>query len=246
MTTHTFGIPMMKKGVAIFFTAILLCTTGAFAQKQRLQYRPYADLRGFHYGFFFGMHAQSIALANNGYIDPDTGQQWLVSNDRYDPGFTVGLVGEWRISENFAFRLLPTMHFATKHLTFKDQVSGERQFQDLKSTYISLPMDIKFTPPRINNYRPYFIAGINPMYDLTIKSQENIMVKPLTFCLEFGLGCDRYLPYFKFIPEIKFCLGLNDILKTDRSALRDKTKEVFTKSVSEAKTRMIVLTLYFE
>ena len=157
MTTH---IPMMKKGVAIFFTAILLCTTGAFAQKQRLQYRPYADLRGFHYGFFFGMHAQSIALANNGYIDPDTGQQWLVSNDRYDPGFTVGLVGEWRISENFAFRLLPTMHFATKHLTFKDQVSGERQFQDLKSTYISLPMDIKFTPPRINNYRPYFIAGI--------------------------------------------------------------------------------------
>jgi hypothetical protein len=107
-------------------------------------------------------------------------------------------------------------------------------------------MDIKFTPPRINNYRPYFIAGINPMYDLTIKSQENIMVKPLTFCLEFGFGCDRYLPYFKFIPEIKFCLGLNDILKTDRSALRDKTKEVFTKSVSEAKTRMIVLTLYFE
>ena len=217
-----------------------------YAQTPKLQYRPYADLRFFHYGFFFGMHAQSMSLVNNGYIDPDTGQQWLVSNDRYEPGFTVGLVGEWRLSQNFAFRLLPTMHFATKHLTFKEQATGDTKFQDVKSTYIALPINIKFTPPRINNYRPYFIAGINPMYDLTIKDQENIMVRPFNFGLEFGFGCDRYLPYFKFIPEIKFCLGLNDILQTDRSALRDQTKQVFTKSVNRVKTKMIVLTFYFE
>ncbi len=239
-------IVLMGRKVVSFLIIMMIGLGIAYGQKQKIQYRPYADYRPFHYGFFCGVHAQSISFVNNGYIDPDTGQQWLVCNDRYDPGFTVGLVGEWRISQNFAFRLLPTMHFAAKHLTFRDKVTGDRQYQDLKSTYISLPMDIKFTPPRINNYRPYFIAGFNPMYDLTVKDQENILVKPLNLCLEFGFGCDRYLPYFKFIPEIKFCIGLNNILDTDRSALRDKTKEVFTHSVRNAKTKMIVLTLYFE
>ena len=228
------------------FALVLVTTAGSYGEKQKVQNRPYADLRFFHYGFFFGVHAQSMALSNNGYVDPDTGEQWLVSNDRYDPGFTVGLVGEWRLTENFAFRVLPTMHFATKHLTFREQATCARQYQDIKSTYIALPVNIKFTPPRINNYRPYFIAGINPMYDLTIKDQENIMVRPFNLGLEFGFGCDRYLPYFKFIPEIKFCLGLSDILQTDRKALRDQAKQIFTKSVRNAKTSMIVLTFYFE
>ncbi len=218
----------------------------AYSQKQKLRYKPYTDLRNFHYGFFFGLHAESLQLPNTGYIDSETGQQWLVSNDRYDPGFTVGIVGEWRLSENFAFRLLPTMNFGTKHLVFTNQPTGERQYQDVKSTYISLPFNIKFAPPRINNYRPYFIAGVNPMYDLTVKDQDNIMVKPFNVFLELGFGCDRYLPYFKFIPEIKFCFGLGNILETDRTALRDKTKEVFTKSVSRAKTNMIILSFYFE
>ena len=227
----------------VFFS--LLCT-GVGAQERKLQYRPYADLRNFHYGFYLGLHQQSLQLPGNGYVDPETGSQWIVSNDRYDPGFTVGLVGEWRLSSAWAFRLLPTMHFATKHLVFRDQVSGQKQYQDVKSTYISLPMNIKLPPPRINNYRPYFIAGINPMYDLTVKDQENILLKPFNMFLEFGFGCDRYLPFFKFIPEIKFCFGLADILDKDRSSLRDKSKEVFTRSVTKGKTNMIVLSFYFE
>lgn len=230
---------------AFIVSLMFLSLYNANAQSQKLQYRPYADLRPFHYGFFFGLHAQSLQLTNNGYIDPD-GQQWFVSNDRYDPGFTVGVLGEWRLSERFAVRVLPTMDFGTKNLTFRNQVTGERQYQEMKTTYISVPVNLKFTPPRVNNYRPYFMAGINPVYDLTVKDQDNIMVKPFNMFLEIGFGCDKYLPYFKFIPEFKFCLGLLDILQTDRSALRDDSKLIFTKSVSKAKTNMFVLTFYFE
>ena len=238
----------MKASLIKFFLtlAALLSAASSMAQERKLQYRPYADLRPFHYGFFCGVHMESLRLVNNGYIDPETGSQWLVSNDRYDPGFTVGLLGEWRLTENWAVRLLPTMNFGTKHLTFRDQATGQLDHQDVKSTYVSLPVNMKFTPPRINNYRPYLMAGINPMYDLTIKDQENIMLKPFNLFLELGFGCDRYLPFFKFIPELKFCIGLNNILQTDRSELRDKTKEVFTRSVKKGKTNMIILTFYFE
>ena len=116
----------------------------------------------------------------------------------------------------------------------------------LKSTYIACGVHLKFTPPRINNYRPYLTAGLTPMYDLTVKDQENIQVKPFNLMLELGLGLERYLPYFKFIPEIKFCFGLLDILEKDRSSLRDESKKIFTQSVDKGKTNMVVLSFYFE
>lgn len=216
------------------------------AQEQKLQNKPYIDLRKFHYGFMVGLHEQNLHLKNNGFIDPETGKQWLACNDRMDPGFSVGVLGEWRLNTYFAFRILPTMHFGSKHIEFRDQVSNEKVYQDLKSTYISLPFDIKFSAPRFNNYRPYFITGLNCMYDLTTKSDDYLKLKPFNTFFEIGFGCDYYLPFFKLIPELKFCVGLNNVLDTDRKDLLDKTKEVFTKSLDDARTYMIVLTLYFE
>ena len=40
------------------------------------QHRPYIDQRRFHYGFLFGVHMQDLELKNNGYVDPETGEQW--------------------------------------------------------------------------------------------------------------------------------------------------------------------------
>ncbi len=219
----------------------------AMAQlNNKVQNKPYIDLRPFHYGFSIGLHQQSLRLPNSGYIDPETGQQWQVSNDRFDPGFTVGLIAEWRINSYLGFRVLPTMHFANKHLTFREKTTGALEYQDMKSTYIALPIDLKIAAPRHNNYRPYLLVGGYGMYDLNSKSQANIATKQLSFGFEVGFGCDYYMPFFKFCPELKFCFGLNDELQTNRSKLNDQTKNIFTKSVKDAHTTTIVLTLHFE
>lgn len=238
------SVPPLRMLLTLCLGLLLVC--GGRAQERKLQYKPYIDLRKFHYGFFIGVHNEMLHLLNNGYIDPETGQQWFVSNDRFDPGFTVGILGEWSINRYVALRFLPTMHFGTKHLTFREQATGDLDYQEIKSTYVSFPLDLKFNALRNNNYRPYFIAGINPIYDLTIKDQDNMALKPFNFMLEVGFGCDRYLPFFKLIPELKFCFGLGNILKKDRSNLQDKTKEIFTKSVDNSHMNMMVLTLYFE
>lgn len=227
---------------------VLFLSGFVYAQSQeiKLQNRPYMDLRTFHYGFMIGLHEESLHLKNNGLIDPQTGRQWFACNDRYDPGFTVGILGEWRLDKYFALRLLPTMFFGSKHVTFRDQKTGDKEYQDIKSTYISLPADIKFSAPRFNNYRPYFLAGVDLMYDLTTRDNGILKLKPFNSFFEVGFGCDYYLPFFKFIPELKFCFGLNNILEKDRRDLQDKTKNIFTQSIDNAHTNMIVLTLYFE
>lgn len=242
---HNIGVKNILRIVLVIFLCVIF-PYESFSQEQKLQNRPYIDLRPFHYGFMIGAHNSSLDIQNSGYIDPVTNEQWFAENSQFDTGFTVGLLGEWRLNSNFGVRILPTLHFATRHITFREQATNKKEFQEIRSTFVSLPVDIKFTPPRCNNYRPYFIVGVNGMYDLTTKKQDYLQMKPLTFMFEVGFGCDYYLPYFKFIPEIKYCFGLNNSVEKDRKALVNKSLEKYTKAIKGGITNMIVLTFYFE
>lgn len=222
------------------------CVLAAAAQTRKVQNRPFIDERRFHYGFTIGLHDQGLKLTNNGYIDPETGEQWVAENDRQNLGFSVGVLGEWKLNKYLSLRLIPSLHFGSKHITFRNLVTGKTESQDLKSTYISVPLDLKVAGPRYNNYRPYVVAGFNPMYDLTRKKQAKLLTKPANAYLEVGLGCDVYLPFFKFIPELKFCFGLANILEKDRRDLTDPTQQIFTKGLDSATANMVILSFYFE
>lgn len=229
--------------------SLLLCVTmvlGAMAQERKVQNRPYVDQRRFHFGFFIGLHMQDLEFSNNGFVDPETGEQWYADQDNYSPGFTVGVLGEMRLSTYLALRLTPTLHFGQKHIAFHEQISGRDSTQNIKSTYIGLPVGLKFSAPRYNNYRPYFLVGVSPMFDLTTKKQKALLLNNFDCYIELGMGCDFYLPFFKFIPELKFCFGLADILKKNRTDLIDDGLMKFTKSLDNASSKMIVLTFYFE
>lgn len=219
---------------------------GLLAQERKVQNRPYIDERRFHYGFLLGLHMQDIEIENNGYIDPETGEQWYAEIDNYSPGFTVGVLGELRLNRYLSLRTSPTIHFGQKHAVYHEQVSGADSTQVFKSTYISVPVDLKFAAPRYNNFRPYLVAGLNPMVDLTARKHDALRLKPFDLYLEVGMGCDIYLPFFKLNPEIKFCFGLLDIIHKDRSDLIDTTLLKYTKGVNSGHANMIVLTFNFE
>lgn len=225
--------------------AFCLLPTAATAQTRKVMNRPYIDQRRFHYGFLAGVHLQDLELQQNGYADEE-GNQWFAETPNYEPGFSVGILGEIYMTKNLALRVIPTMHFGTKNLTFRNELNRDKQYQTIKSTYISVPIDVKYSAERFNNYRPYMMAGVNPVYDLTVKKQKQYLLKPFDCYLELGLGCDFYLPFFKFIPELKFCWGLTDIIEGNRSDLTDQSQLIFTKSLESGRSKMIVLTFYFE
>lgn len=229
--------------VLLLLAGSTLC---ALAQARKVQNRPFIDERRFHYGFTIGVHDQGMHLRGNGYIDPQTGHQWVAENDKQNFGFSVGVLGEWRLSRHLGLRLLPSLHFGSKHFTFRNLATGREETQDMKSTYVSLPLLLKVAAPRFNNYRPYVVAGVNPTYDLTRKKQAKLRCKPLNAYLEVGLGCDFYLPYFKLIPELKFSFGLADILQRRRTDLTDPTQHIFTQSLEGATANMVTLSFYFE
>lgn len=223
-----------------------LCVLMLGAQERKVQHRPYLDDRRLHYGFSFGFHMQDLEFVNNGYVDPETGEQWYADVNNYNPGFNVGVLAELKLHKHVSLRFSPTLFFGQTHVWMHEQVSGRNATQDIKSTYISAPIDFKIAAPRYNNFRPYVIAGMAPNVNLTTRKHEAYRLKTFDCCLEVGMGCDVYLRYFKLIPELKFCFGLANILQKDRSDLIDGTLMKYTHAVDKARSKMIVLSVYFE
>lgn len=245
----------------IYLAILLTCTmlTVASAQDRTVQNRPYTDLRKFHFGLHVGTHLQDIEFVNVGPItlsnEDGTTYQSLVTldQDRWDPGFNVGVLGEFRLSENFQLRIAPAMYFGTRHITFHNYNISDvektpiKETQGLKTAYITSAFDIIFAGPRFNNRRPYIMAGVNPMINLSNKDNDFLKLKRYDIFLEIGIGCDFYLPFFKARPELKFMYGLTNSLDTDHAKhVRDKTMLQYTNAVSKARSKMITFTLYFE
>lgn len=249
----------MMKGRFLIVTMLVWTALGCLAQQRRVQYKPYIDLRPMHFGILVGMNMQDIELENVGpqivTLDDGTTQQETIVCDanRWNAGFSVGVLADLRLSTHLNLRFSPTMHFGAKHLTFHDLSEPDQQGhpreerQDMKNTYISFPLDLKFSAERWNNYRPYMMAGVNPMLNLTSKNQDFVQLKRSDIFFEIGLGCDFYLPFFKLIPELKFCYSLSDAIDHKHAdELKDINKRKYANAVTSGHSKMIVLTFYFE
>ena len=227
---------------------LALCLLGlssleGVAQERTVQNRPYTDLRTFHFGVLVGTHLQDLELLNSGptTIDVEDGRGPVertvsVDQDRWDAGFTVGVLGELRLNQTF------------RNITDVNALGEPTiQTQDLKTAYVGCALDLIAAGPRFNNHRPYLMAGVNPMINLSGKDNDYIKLKRSDVFLEVGVGCDFYLPFFKLRPELKFMYSLGDCLdKKHADQVRDKNMLIYARSVSEAHSKMIALTFYFE
>ena len=179
---------------------ILTVALAASAQQGRtVQNRPYTDLRPFHFGLFVGTHLQDLDLLNVGpqTIVAEDGTQTTrlisVDQDRWDNGFTVGVLGEFRLNKTFQFRLAPAMLFGVRHLTFYDFTAPKssvaegddsgtgvllnERIQNIKTAYISCAADMIFASQRNGNVRPYLMAGLNPVINLSGSESDILKLK---------------------------------------------------------------------
>ena len=216
--------------------------------------RQYADLKLIHFGFSVGVNFQDLHIINNGMITSD-GEQWWADIPNHSPGFCVNVMADLRLGTHFNLRVSPGMYFGNKVVKFRNsfgdpnalEPSHYMQQQNVKSTYIVMPIDLKFSARRYHNMRPYFTGGVMPIYDVSKDRSEQYRIKNFDTMLTIGLGCDFYLPFFKLCPEVKFCFGLRNVLEKNRPDLQDDPSMLrFSESVNKITNNMVVLTFYFE
>lgn len=239
---------VVRNRIIIILTVVLTAfSAGAKQLNDKLLNRPYADLKAWHLGFSVGMQMQDLQFTNNG-ISTDDSQQWFAEQPAFSPGFCVNGLIDFRLATHFNIRLSPGIWFGNRVVNFREANTGAIERQNIKSTLLVLPVDFKMSGLRYRNVRPYLVGGVMPTFDVgKRRSSELIHLKKFDTFLTIGLGLDTYFPYFKFIPEVKFCFGLGDIIQHKRPDLDDDPGQMrYTNSIDRAVSRMFVLTFYFE
>lgn len=141
------------------------------AQKRKLERLPYIDQRRIHFGFSVGLHTQDLGFTHTGYTT-EAGETWYAEVPSFSPGFNVGLVSDLYLCKYLNLRFCPTMYFGNKTVEFREDHTDERRTVDLKSNYIMIPIDLKYSAKRLNNYCPYITAGVAGAFDISKKKMN--------------------------------------------------------------------------
>jgi Outer membrane protein beta-barrel domain len=86
---------------------------------------------------------------------------------------------------------------------------------------LALPVQLKFTSDRINNFKVFVMGGGRIEYDLAAnagkKNDEDILtLQKLDYAAEAGIGFHFYFPVFVLTPEIKIAYGLRNVLAPNK------------------------------
>ena len=166
-------------------------------------------------------------------------------------GFNVGLIGDLRINDFFNLRFEPGLYANQRKLIYPDQDglnSENDKIREIKSTYIHLPLLIKFSSLRINNFKPYVVGGISSSLNLSSNEKNNddnsnnvFRMKTNSLYYEVGFGIDFYLTYFKFSPSIRGIFSLKNELVKDNDL-----NSPWTSNIENLYSRGLLINFTFE
>lgn len=223
----------------------LLLLAGLSIQAQRLpKNQPKYDQKPIHFGFsigfnFFDFHIQEIEdlAALEGYYS---------MRSEVTPGYTIRIISNLRLADYWDLRFTPGFAATERTLYFDviEPISEERQevIRKIESSYIEMPLELKWKSERIENYRLYVLGGAK--YNIDLASKQDVdddrvfKIKRNDLSYEFGFGVDIYFEFFKFSPQIKASWGFADLM------VRDGT--FYVEGIESLQTRALLLNFTFE
>jgi len=232
---------MMKKiTTLILLISITHSSFGQLFSKERIKNRENWDQKTLTYGYYLGFNSLDFKF------------QYKTNNHKdisvkSSTGFNVGLIGNLRLTDHFDLRFEPGLSFTTRVLTYPetyttpevDFTSSSNFEREAKSTYVYLPLLLKMSTKRLNNFKPFLLAGASLAMNLSSNesslddnsSGKFRMTGSPTF-LELGFGIDFYLPYFKFTPSIRGVFAQGNELIDDKDP-----NSPWTSNISSMQTR---------
>jgi hypothetical protein len=246
-----------KLSFVIFLFLLISLTT--LAQKPKVMNDPTHDDKPIHFGFSLGLNYMNYAVYQSE-MAIQGGDKYYAGIKDLKPGINIQAIANLRLSENWDLRSLPGISFGERHLHYlklnepgeSDSIMYGGQSYRIESSFLELPLTLKYKAKRMNNFRPYFIGGANLRYDLAVKKdydydEQLIMVRPLDVYLEFGTGFDFYLAYFKFAVELKYSIGMTNIFQTTNRAGKPNLEDpVYTDVLDKLKSHIFIISFHFE
>ena len=237
----------MKNILVILITLLTFQTVSAqLFSKERIKNNENVDKARLSYGYYLGFNSYDF---NFDYYENKKDIQVEKST-----GFSVGLIGNLRINDFVDVRLEPGLFITSRNLIYDESYFAGIEFTDadlireVKSTYIHIPLLLKLSTKRINNFKPFIVGGISTALNLS-SNQDNpddntageFRMKKNNLYYEIGFGIDFYLLFFKFTPSVRGVFALNDEIVKDVDP-----NSPWTGNISSMKSRGLFINLTFQ
>ncbi|MBK8521800.1 MAG: PorT family protein [Chitinophagaceae bacterium] len=211
-------------GIVFFF-----CPLIGFAQlRQEVNQEDHDDKR-VRFGITLGSNRSHFAFTHNpSFLNQAPLDSITVIESVNSTGVSLAWLVNIRLGKHFDLRTYPVNLTFTErnflyNLPYPDRPAGEDFVTEKKTQSISLsiPVQIKFSSDRINNFKVFMIGGGKIEYDLASnagarKAEEQIKLKKFDYGVEVGLGFHFYFPMFVLTPEVKMGWGVGNLHARDQ------------------------------
>ena len=221
-----------------------ICSSHAQFRSSMFRKNPIVNLENFdkdriYWGFFLGFNSYDFKINYK-----NEGQEIAINTTT---GFSVGIVSDLRLAENWNLRFEPGLYITQRNLIYPNFIESYDSERDVKATNIHFPLLLKYSALRTGNIRPYLLGGFSAVINLG--SNESVIddnkqrvfrVKKNTSNYELGFGIDFYTEYFKFSPSIRGVFGTGDELVRDRDL-----NSPWTSNIESLTTRAVFINFTF-
>ena len=230
-----------------------------FAQSGDMLNLQKIDNQLYHFGYYLGANYNTFSYEINTKARFNDSKKFLISNHF---GFEVGMLVNVRLHKLLDIRLSPGVSYFQRDLIYSNEIleSYKKTYpfievndtiRQVNSTYLNMPLAIKFNAIRLYNYRPYLITSVCYSYDFSSNqdSQSDNFQKVFRtaahrFSYGFGFGIEFYCLYFKMSTQINTSFGLNNVLIKDGK--EGKKESPWTDSFSQLKVRETSIKVIFQ
>jgi hypothetical protein len=226
------------KIIGLLLVCLMISEQG-FSQRKRWvnQNNPNYDDRKLSYGFLIGLHTTAYQIKySDRFVTPAMDTVYSIEPD-WSPGFSLGFIVNYRITDLLDFRITPKVAFYEHTLRYRytDETPTEEKL--VETTMVELPLLLKYKSERRGNIRMYMIGGVKPGLEASGKKKvesraSSIGITGMNLNLEAGFGFDLYYPLFKFSPELRFSRGIVNILENTTNQYGQPLERINTNTIT--------------
>ena len=210
---------------------------------------PEHDNSLYHFGINLGLNKSHFSFTHHPvFLQQDS---VMAIESINSTGINLAWLVNINLNKHFDVRTYPlNLTFSEKafeySLKYPDIPGGESKLtiKKVQSITLSLPLQIKFTSDRIDNFKVYTMGGVKFDYDLAANAgktngEELIKLNKFDYGIEGGIGFHLYFPFFVLTPELKVSWGLAN-LHSRNTSLK------FSSNIDKINSRMISFSLTVE
>jgi len=243
---------LLRRKIIYLGVIFFICPLIGFSQLRELINIPDHDEKQIRFGINLGVNRSHFSFTHNPvFLQQAPFDSISVVESINSTGINLAWMVNFKLSEHFDFRTYPVnLTFTEKNflynVTYPDVPAGENFITEKKvqSISLSLPVQIKFSSDRINNFKVYMMGGGKIEYDLASNAgaknaEDKIKLRKFDYGVEAGLGFHFYFPMFVLTPEVKMGWGIGNLHSRD-------VNNKFSKVIDKINSRMISFSLTVE